>query len=110
MAVSKYSDPPTQRARDLIREKQRHRMQMSADLLAKIAALGMTQSGLARRMKELGDDRNEKRILRSVQDMACGRAPFSGAMRALLGLMEEVRQPERHGAQDGVVRLTDPGG
>jgi hypothetical protein len=71
-----------------------------SELRAKIAALGITQSGLARRMKELGDDRTEKNILRSIQRMVAGDARFSGEMRALLGLMEEVRQPQRHRAAE----------
>jgi hypothetical protein len=64
-----------------------------SELRAKIAALGMTQSGLARRMKELGDDRDVHNILRSIQRMVAGDARFSGEMRALLGLMEKVKQP-----------------
>ena len=69
-----------------------------SEIRAKIAALGMTQSGLARRMKELGDDRSEKNILRAIQRMVAGDARFSGEMRALLGLMDEVRQPQRRRA------------
>ncbi len=57
---------------------------------ARIVALGLTQSGLARRMKQLGDDRDEKNILRSIQRMIAGDARVSGEMRALLGLMEEA--------------------
>jgi hypothetical protein len=62
-----------------------------SEIRARIAALGMTQSGLARRMKELGDDRDEKNILRSIQRMVAGDARFSGEMRALLGLLGEIR-------------------
>jgi hypothetical protein len=62
-----------------------------SELRARIARLGMTQSGLARRMKELGDDRDKKNILRSIQRMVAGDARVSGEMRALLGLMEEMR-------------------
>jgi hypothetical protein len=69
-----------------------------SEIRAKIAALGMTQSGLARRMKELGDDRSEKNILRAIQRMVAGDARFSGEMRALLGLMDEVRQQQRRRA------------
>lgn len=64
------------------------------DLRALIAALGMTQSGLARRMKQLGDDRDERNILRSIQRMVAGDIRFSGEMRALLGLMAEAEQPK----------------
>lgn len=64
-----------------------------SEFRAKIASLGMTQSGLARRMKELGDDRDEKNILRSIQRMVAGDARVSGEMRALLGLLERVSSP-----------------
>ena len=66
-----------------------------SELRARIAGLGLTQSGLARRMKQLGDDRDEKNILRSIQRMVAGDARVSGEMRALLGLMEEQREPHR---------------
>lgn len=61
-----------------------------SEFRARIAALGLTQSGLARRMKQLGDDRDEKNILRSIQRMVAGDARVSGEMRALLGLLEEA--------------------
>ena len=57
------------------------------DLRAKLAELGLSQTALARRMIELGDDRTEKNILRSIQRMVAGDARVSGEMRALLGLM-----------------------
>lgn len=63
-----------------------------SEFRAKIADLNLTQSGLARRMKELGDDRVEKNILRSIQRMIAGDARVSGEMRALLGLLEQTRQ------------------
>ena len=63
-----------------------------SELRARIAGLGLTQTGLARRMKELGDDRDEKNILRSIQRMVAGSARVSGEMRALLGLMEANRR------------------
>jgi hypothetical protein len=50
-----------------------------------IADLGYSQSALARLMKELGDDRDEKAILRSIQRMVAGDSRVSGEMRALLG-------------------------
>lgn len=63
-----------------------------SEFRAQIAGLNLTQSGLARRMKELGDDREEKNILRSIQRMIAGDARVSGEMRALLGLLEQTRQ------------------
>ena len=63
-----------------------------SELRARIAALGLNQSSLARRMKQLGDNRDEKNILRSIQRMVSGDARFSGEMRALLGLMEEMKR------------------
>ncbi len=68
-----------------------------SEMRARIAALGLTQTGLARRMKELGDDRPEKNILRTIQRMVAGDARVSGEMRALLGLMEETEKLKREG-------------
>ncbi len=65
-----------------------------SELRGRIAKLGLTQSGLARRMKELGDDRDTKNILRSIQRMVGGDARVSGEMRALLGLLEQVKGRE----------------
>ena len=65
--------------------------QQITEARAAIAKLGLTQTGLARRMRQLGDDRCEKNILRSIQRMVSGDARFSGEMRALLGLIEETR-------------------
>ncbi|WP_428485923.1 hypothetical protein [Rhodopila sp.] len=72
--------------------------QSYSEFRARIAGLGLTQSSLARRMKELGDDRDEKNILRSIQRMVAGDARVSGEMRALLGLLEEVSPSERRRA------------
>jgi hypothetical protein len=65
-------------------------MSEAYEFRARIAALGFNQSSFARRMIELGDDRGEKTILRSIQRMASGDARVSGEMRALLGLMERT--------------------
>jgi hypothetical protein len=53
---------------------------------------GAAESGLARRMKQLGDSREKKDILRSIQRQIFGDARFSGEMRALIGLLEEVQR------------------
>ena len=70
-----------------------------SELRERIAKLGLNQSSMARHMRELGDHRPEKNILRSIQRMVSGEARISGEMRALLGLMERqaaeaARQPE----------------
>lgn len=61
------------------------------DLRAALADLELSQSGFARRMKELGDDRPHKGILRTIQRMVAGDVRVSGEIRALIGLMREVR-------------------
>ena len=55
--------------------------------------LAITQSELARRMRDLGDDRDEKNILRSIQRMVAGDARVSGEVRALLGMMKRPAKP-----------------
>jgi hypothetical protein len=69
--------------------------QQYSELRAQIASLGLNQSSLARRMKQLGDDRDEKNILRSIQRMVSGDARVSGEMRALLGLLREMKRDAR---------------
>jgi hypothetical protein len=55
--------------------------------------LGLSQTGLARLMIELGDDRDEKNIVRSIQRMIAGDARVSGEMRALLGFVKRDPKP-----------------
>jgi hypothetical protein len=71
---------------------------------AKIAELGFTQIGLARRMKELGDDRTENSILRSIQRMITGDARVSGEMKALVGLLAEKQGIAEHDRKTGSSR------
>ena len=58
---------------------------------ARLAEVGQTQSGLSRLMKNCGDDRERKAILRSIQRMAPGRARVSGEMRVLLHFLAKSR-------------------
>jgi hypothetical protein len=58
-----------------------------------LADFGMSQSGFAKLMKELGDDRDEKNILRSIQRMIAGDARVSGEVRALLGAIGRTAKP-----------------
>ena len=58
----------------------------------KLAALGISQSALARLMLEHGDDRQKATILRSLSRMASGEARVSGEMRALLGTLDRTGQ------------------
>lgn len=52
---------------------------------AALAGLGLSQSGLAREMRRLGDPRSPETILRSVQRAA--ERGTSGEMDALLGAL-----------------------
>ena len=54
---------------------------------ARLTELGLTQSGLARLMRDRGDDRQMGTILRTLGRMATGHARVSGEMRALLGTL-----------------------
>jgi hypothetical protein len=62
---------------------------------ARLDALELSYPDMARLMKELGDDRIEKNILRSIQRMAAGDTRVSGEMLPLLGLIERQRKPVR---------------
>ena len=60
------------------------------DFRAALAWLGFSQSSLARFMVEMGDDRTEKNILRSIQRMVAGDSRISGEMRVMLGVVERA--------------------
>ena len=60
------------------------------DFRAALARLGFSQSSLARFMVEMGDDRTEKNVLRSIQRMVSGDSRISGEMRAMLGVVERA--------------------
>lgn len=60
------------------------------DFRAVLARLGFSQSSLARFMVEMGDDRDEKNVLRSIQRMVSGDSRISGEMRVMLGVMERA--------------------
>jgi hypothetical protein len=61
-----------------------------SDFVAALARMGFSQSGFARFLKTVGDDRTEPTILRSIQRMAAGHSRVSGEMRALIGILERV--------------------
>jgi hypothetical protein len=72
--------------------------QSAAWFREKLAALEISQSGLARLMLERGDDRQMATILRSLGRMASGEARVSGEMRALPGTLEHGRRREASAA------------
>ncbi|MFH5927204.1 hypothetical protein [Roseomonas xinghualingensis] len=55
----------------------------------RLAALGYTQSSLAREMARMGDPRNPKVILRGISRIATGDVALSGEMRVILHLLGE---------------------
>lgn len=58
------------------------------DFRNRLDALSLSQSGLAVRLRDLGDDRSVETILRSIQRMATAEARVSGEMRVILRLLE----------------------
>ena len=67
--------------------------QNSERLRAQLEDLGFSQTGFAGLMTALGDNREIKTILRSIQRMASGDARLSGEMQVILTLLkrEEAR-------------------
>jgi hypothetical protein len=62
----------------------------------RLAALGYTQSSLAREMAQMGDPRDLKVILRGISRIATGDVAPSGEMRVILHLLgERTAQPGR---------------
>jgi hypothetical protein len=56
---------------------------------ARLERLSLSQSALAVRLRDLGDDRSVETILRSIQRMATGDARVSGEMKVILRLLEQ---------------------
>lgn len=67
--------------------------QQSADeFRAFLVEIGETQSGFARTLKRMGDDRGAPTILRHVQRMATGEARISGEMRVIMSVFRNSRR------------------
>ena len=63
----------------------------AAEFRAFLAEIGETQSGFARTLKRMGDDRGLATILRHVQRMATGEARISGEMRVIMSVFRNSR-------------------
>ena len=66
--------------------------QSAAEFRAFLAEIGATQSGFARTLKRLGDDRAKATIVRHVERMATGKARISGAMRVIMSIFRNSRR------------------
>ena len=67
-----------------------------------LEAIEEAQRGLAKLMKQCGDDRQPSTMLRNIQRMALGEARVSGEMRVLLHFLRRGRE-KRHNACEGAV-------
>lgn len=63
----------------------------AAEFRAALGRLGLSQSGLARLMRELGDPRSEPTILRSVANWCRGVYAVPGEMWVVIRLLEQQR-------------------
>ena len=63
-------------------------MNQNAEFRAAIARLGLSQSGLARKMRELGDPRSMSTILRSIANWCRGETGVPGEMWVVITLLE----------------------
>ena len=57
-----------------------------------LAEIGETQSGFARTLQRMGDDRQRGTILRHVQRIASGEARISGEMRVIMTIFRNSRR------------------
>jgi hypothetical protein len=62
---------------------------VSAEFRAELAALGLSQTALARRMRDLGDPRSHLTILRSVSNWCRGAVAVPGEMWVVIRLLAE---------------------
>jgi hypothetical protein len=58
----------------------------AAEFRAFLKEIGATQSGFARTLRRLGDDRAKATIVRHVERMATGEARIAGTMRVIMAI------------------------
>lgn len=59
-----------------------------------LAEIGETQSGFARTLKRLGDDRAKATIRRHIERIATGEARLSGQMRVIMSIFRHSRRKQ----------------
>lgn len=69
---------------------------VAAEFRSQLENLCLTQSALAVRLRDLGDDRSVETILRSIQRMATGDARVSGEMKVILRLLQQNQHRGAH--------------
>jgi hypothetical protein len=82
----------------------------AAEFRAFLAEIGATQSGFARTMRRLGDDRERDTIRRHVERMATGQARISGQMRVIMSIFRHSRRRRARQAGVGAAPRPDAGG
>jgi hypothetical protein len=70
-------------------------LESAEEFRAFLKEIGESQSGFARIMKRLGDDREKATIQRHVQRMATGEARISGEMRVIMSIFRNSRRKQR---------------
>jgi hypothetical protein len=90
----------------------------ATEFRAFLTEIGESQSGFARTLKLMGDDRLHTTILRHIQRMATGEARVSGEMRVIMAVFRDSHRKKGAGADhaggdetspDGLNCLTQPG-
>ena len=76
-------------------------LESAAWFRARLAEVGHTKGSLSRLMKNCGDPRDRKAILRSLERMSSGDARVSGEMHVLLHFLAKSRAKRARLAEDG---------
>jgi hypothetical protein len=71
-----------------------------------LAEIGQTQSGFARTMIRLGDDRAKGTVARHIQRMATGEARISGEMRVIMSIFRNSARKRRKALAESVPEMT----
>lgn len=64
----------------------------AAEFRAALGGLGLSQAGLARRMRELGDPRAQPTLVRSITNWCGGHAAVPGEMWVVVRLLRDARR------------------
>ena len=82
----------------------------AAEFRAFLAEIGASQSGFARSLKRLGDDRAKATILRSVERMATGEVRIAGTMRVIMSIFRNSRRKRTKQAASATPKAPVAGG
>lgn len=94
---------------DVMLDDDAARSSSANEFRAFLAEIGESQSGFARTLLRMGDDRKKGTVLRHVQRMATGEARISGEMRVIMSVFRNSRRKRGNRPTEVSDGSPDPG-